>query len=709
MADISSTSRQSELREPLKPAAAFAEGAAAYPAGAPAGPADVAHEDDGPMRFRGNGGESTTRPRRGAAVPGLAANCWGQDELKQRYPQLTEDVDADVCIVGGGISGLTTAYLLAKAGKRVVLLESRLIGSGQTGRSLGDMTPWHTGLFSSLERWTNREQRQQVAVSNAEAINFVESVVESEGISCGFTRCPNFLLAAPAVAVPGDSRDPRSVSSRSGDASVREGERVLMQEYEASKVAGLDVNMVELDRKAAGGGRALQLPDGAVMNPLLYVQGLAAAITGKYGGRIYETTRMRKADPSARTLTTMEGHTVTTRQGYVLATASPVTSSILDSALHVLALHGKQHVRRRYVVALKILKNSGYQLGVYYGISLSPSAAAAAAAAAAAVAAGMYVVALKILKNSGYQPGVYYSISLSPSAAAAAAAAAAAVAAGVYVVALKVPKNSGYQPGVYYDAGEPQHTALITPGKASTKMRAGYHDLLLVSGEAHDQGKRPSQYGQPLQQLESWARTRWPAAGERLYAWSYNYFQTAEDLGLYGSDPTITTTKDVYVATGDCGRIMTGGTLGGNIIASQILGWPAAQLYKDLYNPSRKLRGGIPGLPAWSPRYFKNTIQSALDMLLPLPHYVRAAGDIENLARGEGAIINSGLRKVAVYKDDAGEVTRMSGLCPHLGCLLQWNPEDKEWNCPCHGSCFDKQGANICGPATIDMTQLKSK
>lgn len=65
--------------------------------------------------------------------------------------------------------------------------------------------------------------------------------------------------------------------------------------------------------------------------------------------------------------------------------------------------------------------------------------------------------------------------------------------------------------------------------------------------------------------------------------------------------------------------------------------------------------------------------------------------------------------QVAVYKDDAGEVTRMSGLCPHLGCLLQWNPEDKEWNCPCHGSCFDKQGANICGPATIDMTQLKSK
>lgn len=59
----------------------------------------------------------------------------------------------------------------------------------------------------------------------------------------------------------------------------------------------------------------------------------------------------------------------------------------------------------------------------------------------------------------------------------------------------------------------------------------------------------------------------------------------------------------------------------------------------------RKLRG-LPGLPAWSPRYFKNTIQSALDMLLPLPRYLAAAGDIENLAAGEGCMTNSGLRKV---------------------------------------------------------------
>ena len=62
--------------------------------------------------------------------------------------------------------------------------------------------------------------------------------------------------------------------------------------------------------------------------------------------------------------------------------------------------------------------------------------------------------------------------------------------------------------------------------------------------------------------------------------------------------------------------------------------------------------------------------------------------------------------QVAVYKDESGNVSKFSGLCPHLGCLLQWNPVEGEWNCPCHGSCFDKQGNNLAGPATIDMTKL---
>eukprot|EP00878_Enallax_costatus_P023203 GHUV01024670.1.p1 GENE.GHUV01024670.1~~GHUV01024670.1.p1 ORF type:complete len:332 (+),score=93.23 GHUV01024670.1:275-1270(+) len=274
--------RTDDLRQPLK-AAAF-EGAAAAPP-----PAGATEDVEATYSFRGT--ESTTRSRN-RTIPGtlhtvrvanpgnagLSNNCWGQDKLRQKYPKLSDNVDADVCVIGGGVSGLTTAHLLAKAGKRVVVLESRVIGSGITGRSLGDMTVWHTGLFSSLERYTSTNQRQQVIDSNVEAINFVESVVKSENINCGFTRVPAYLLPAGAEPVPGDSSDPRSSSSSSS--KERQGERLLRQELEACKAAGLDVNMVDL-QGLSGIDHAVQLPESATLNPIEYVQGLAAAITGE--------------------------------------------------------------------------------------------------------------------------------------------------------------------------------------------------------------------------------------------------------------------------------------------------------------------------------------------------------------------------------------------------------------------------------------------
>jgi len=79
--------------------------------------------------------------------------------------------------------------------------------------------------------------------------------------------------------------------------------------------------------------------------------------------------------------------------------------------------------------------------------------------------------------------------------------------------------------------------------------------------------------------------------------------------------------------------------------------------------------------------------------------------DIENMLPDSGTIIqNDPVRKMAVYRDEAGNVNKLSSICPHLGCLLQWNPMEKQWDCPCHGSCFDSKGMNIGGgPSTIDL------
>ena len=90
-------------------------------------------------------------------------------------------------------------------------------------------------------------------------------------------------------------------------------------------------------------------------------------------------------------------------------------------------------------------------------------------------------------------------------------------------------------------------------------------------------------------------------------------------------------------------------------------------------------------------------------------HYVAdrlSKSDIKSakgLANGAGALIQTDGHKVAVYKDDAGQLHVMSPVCRHLKCIVDWNPAEKTWDCPCHGSRYDAYGKVIHGPAKKDL------
>ena len=66
-----------------------------------------------------------------------------------------------------------------------------------------------------------------------------------------------------------------------------------------------------------------------------------------------------------------------------------------------------------------------------------------------------------------------------------------------------------------------------------------------------------------------------------------------------------------------------------------------------------------------------------------------------------------GLEKLAVYRDDGGALHECLAACPHLGCIVQWNPGEKTWDCPCHGSRFDAYGKVINGPANRDLALVQ--
>jgi Rieske Fe-S protein len=74
------------------------------------------------------------------------------------------------------------------------------------------------------------------------------------------------------------------------------------------------------------------------------------------------------------------------------------------------------------------------------------------------------------------------------------------------------------------------------------------------------------------------------------------------------------------------------------------------------------------------------------------------------LGRGEGRVVAAGLGQAAVYRDDAGELHRLSARCTHLGCIVRWNAAERSWDCPCHGSRFaPATGEVLHGPAVSPL------
>ena len=74
-----------------------------------------------------------------------------------------------------------------------------------------------------------------------------------------------------------------------------------------------------------------------------------------------------------------------------------------------------------------------------------------------------------------------------------------------------------------------------------------------------------------------------------------------------------------------------------------------------------------------------------------------------DLKANEGKVVDQNGEKIAVYKDETGKIITLSAVCTHMGCTVDWNNEEKTWDCPCHGSRYDKEGKVFNGPAVKDL------
>jgi Rieske Fe-S protein len=213
----------------------------------------------------------------------------------------------------------------------------------------------------------------------------------------------------------------------------------------------------------------------------------------------------------------------------------------------------------------------------------------------------------------------------------------------------------------------------------------------LIGGEDHKVGQPP--VGEdPFKKLEVWTREHFPAAQRVKFRWSGQVQEPADGLAFIGRANS--SGENLFVATGDSGMGLTHGTIAGLLITDLIMG--RENPWEKLYDPSRKM------LNVEFVTENLNTVTQYKDFLT-----AGDVGSVEHIPKGEGALIRDGLTKLAVYRDEEGHLHKHSAICTHLQCIVQWNAIEKTWDCPCHGSRFDRLGKVLIGPAIDDLPAAK--
>lgn len=198
-------------------------------------------------------------------------SVWEEYLKKNNFPELTEETNADIVIIGGGITGISTAYYLRKTGKKIILLEKNAIGSETTSRTTGKITFLQDGILTKIKNIYDEATSLEYYHSQKDAIKELISIIDDEHIDCDLCSADSYFFSNTKSKI-----------------------KEIKSERDILKKAGEQV--FEIDR----------LPDGLkvsygircigtyVFNPIKYINALAELI--KNDLNIYENTKVTKID-----------------------------------------------------------------------------------------------------------------------------------------------------------------------------------------------------------------------------------------------------------------------------------------------------------------------------------------------------------------------------------------------------------------------------
>ena len=223
----------------------------------------------------------------------------------------------------------------------------------------------------------------------------------------------------------------------------------------------------------------------------------------------------------------------------------------------------------------------------------------------------------------------------------------------------------------------------ISAGSPTRSVRA-WRDWLIVGGEGHRTGASDAQ-PERFEQLAAFAKRHFDV-GDVEYRWSTQDGMPVDHVPYIGRyHPR---TERLWAAGGFQKWGMTNGTVAAILLADLIAG--RQNSWAEHFDPNRL---SVRAAPELAKLGLLTGLHFVGDRLTP------AGSSVDDLPPGEARVVRSGVGKIGVYRDESGDLHAVSLRCTHLGCLTRWNDAERSWDCPCHGSRFDVDGAVLEGPA----------
>jgi glycine/D-amino acid oxidase-like deaminating enzyme/nitrite reductase/ring-hydroxylating ferredoxin subunit len=242
------------------------------------------------------------------------------------------------------------------------------------------------------------------------------------------------------------------------------------------------------------------------------------------------------------------------------------------------------------------------------------------------------------------------------------------------------------------DVAEGMYLGVDSPTRTVRRLDLDGEGGLVVGGHGHKVGQG-GDTRELYREIERWARDAF-AVRSVEYRWSAQDYITADQVPYVGRMPRRSRT---FVACGFKKWGLSGGTAAAMVLAETLEGRvsPWAEVFDATrVNPVASASG-----------FVKENVDVGRHFVVDRLKRLRAPS-IERVARDEGGIVDAGGKKVAAYRDPDGTVHAVSATCTHLGCTVAWNPGERSWDCPCHGSRFTPDGQLLNGPAVKDLAPM---